>query len=83
MSVRVLLIQPSCLEGVINVRDGEAEDGDIITRFGFFDESTGYVFNSSGSVAIFNLETRNKSCRVNLDLEVVAKGTFDLDRFRS
>ena len=84
MLVRVSLLQASCLDGVVNIRgDGDALMtngggnnglGPLIARFGFFDRSSGFEFNTSGSGAAFELVAENKSCRLNMEIEVTARG---------
>ena len=100
MQVNVTLIQHSCLDGVVNIRDGgEGGDdvdrlisdakpstrpgGELINRIGFFNSTTiapsggvgvggAYSFNSTRPVVTFELTSRNRSCRVNMQLRVVA-----------
>ena len=106
MRVNVTLMQHSCLDGVVNIRDGGdggegegrkrgagvtvldgggggsgkmAQDGDLINRVGFFNMTSslsggsgGFSFNSTRPLVTLELTSRNKTCRVNMQLRVVA-----------
>ncbi len=72
LSVRVLLIQASCLDGIVNVRDNN--DSRLVNRFGFFNHSADFQFNTTGPEASFELAADNISCRLNMELEVIARG---------
>lgn len=81
MSVRIHLIQPSCIDGVVNVRDGgraQNRDNDdvstLVNQFGFFDPAAGFQFNTTGHLASFELKAANSSCRLNMEIDIVAKG---------
>ena len=105
MRVNVTLVQHSCLDGVVNIRDGGegegrgagrrgvsasdgggggsgmvARDGELINRVGFFNMTSslsgggggGFSFNSTRPLVTLELTSRNKTCRVNMQLRVVA-----------
>ena len=106
MRVNVTLVQHSCLDGVVNIRDGGdggegarrrdaammhgggggsgsgavARDGELIHRVGFFNMTSsfsgggsgGFSFNSTRPTITLELTSRNKTCRVNMQLRVVA-----------
>ena len=103
MRVNVTLVQHSCLDGVVNIRDGgdggegarrrvhgggggsssgavAARDGELIHRVGFFNMTSsfsgggggGFSFNSTRPTITLELTSRNKTCRVNMQLRVVA-----------
>ena len=113
MRINVTLVQHSCLDGIVNIRDGGGEEnrddvvqinrnsnhvsdrgsktmkpsGELINKIGFFNRTGsnygaysgsygglggGYSFNSTRPVVTFELTSRNKSCRVNMQLKVVA-----------
>ena len=104
MRVNVTLVQHSCLDGVVNIRDGGdggegarrrdaatmrgggggsgavSQDGELIHRVGFFNMTSsfsgggsgGFSFNSTRPTITLELTSRNKTCRVNMQLRVVA-----------
>ena len=96
MRVNVTLVQHSCLDGVVSIRDGgggnsaarrkavadkaatAAQDGDLINRVGFFNMTStfsgggGFSFNSTRPTVTLELTSRNRTCRVNVQLRVVA-----------
>ena len=102
MRVNVTLVQHSCLDGIVNIRDGGdggegggreagrrgasvlddkiAQDGELINRVGFFNMTSslsgggggGFSFNSTRPLVTLELTSRNKTCRVNMQLRVVA-----------
>jgi hypothetical protein len=107
MQINVTLVQHSCLDGFVYIRDGGGggggsddvnrapssavydgrshetktkPDGELINRIGFFNRTPssngfgggGFSFNSSRPIVTFELTSRNKSCRVNMQLKVVA-----------
>ena len=104
MRVNVTLVQHSCLDGFVNIRDGGdvgegarrrdaamvhggggsssgavARDGELIHRVGFFNMTSsfsggggGFSFNSTRPTITLELTSRNKTCRVNMQLRVVA-----------
>jgi len=82
LRVRVLLAQASCLDGAVVFRDeglvgfGDVNASRLVARFGFFDRAAAdLLFNTTGPSASFVLEApSNASCRLNVELDVVALG---------
>ena len=81
LSVRVLLLQPSCLEGSVSVRDSAT--GRMVRRVGFFDQQADeFAFNTTGPDATVEIEqaaptmpgVQGGGCRINLEMDVITVG---------
>lgn len=69
------MVQSSCLDAYVNVRDGpDVNASELVSRFGFFERASGFEFNTTQPTATFEFRADDDACRLNMELEVVAVG---------